>query len=144
MDAPRLNDGAAVVDRERTTTEAKKERTMAMLNPCHPGEILRDNLEAAELSVTDAAARLGCTRQALSRLLNGKAGSRRRWRRRWRVSGGATRAYGCAFRRPTNWPRSGAGKRPEHMTTDDLRDELASLFEAAANVGLHVFASYIA
>ena len=43
-----------------------------------------------------------------------------------------------------DWPRSGAGKRPEHMTTDDLRDELASLFEAAANVGLHVFASYIA
>ncbi len=47
---------------------------MAMLNPCHPGEILRDNLEAAGLSVIDAAARLGCTRQALSRLLNGKAG----------------------------------------------------------------------
>ena len=47
---------------------------MAMLNPCHPGEILRDNLEAAALSVTEAAARLGCTRQALSRLLNGKAG----------------------------------------------------------------------
>ena len=47
---------------------------MAMLNPCHPGEILRDNLEAAELSVNEAAARLGCTRQALSRLLNGKAG----------------------------------------------------------------------
>ena len=47
---------------------------MAMLNPCHPGEILRDNLEAAELSVTEAASRLGCTRQALSRLLNGKAG----------------------------------------------------------------------
>ncbi len=47
---------------------------MAMPNPCHAGEILRDNLEAAELSVTDAAARLGCTRQALSRLLNGKSG----------------------------------------------------------------------
>ena len=47
---------------------------MAMLNPCHPGEIVRDNLEAAQLSVTEAAARLGCTRQALSRLLNGKAG----------------------------------------------------------------------
>ena len=47
---------------------------MAMLNPCHPGEILRDNLDAAELSVTDAASRLGCTRQALSRLLNGKTG----------------------------------------------------------------------
>ena len=47
---------------------------MAMLNPCHPGEILRDNLEAAGLSVTAASSRLGCTRQALSRLLNGKAG----------------------------------------------------------------------
>ena len=47
---------------------------MTMLNPCHPGEILRDNLEAAKLSVTEAASRLGCTRQALSRLLNGKAG----------------------------------------------------------------------
>ena len=32
---------------------------MAMLNPCHPGEILRDNLEAANLSVTEAASRLG-------------------------------------------------------------------------------------
>ena len=47
---------------------------MAMLNPCHPGEILRDNLEAAGLSVTEAASRLGCTRQALSRRLNAKAG----------------------------------------------------------------------
>ena len=47
---------------------------MAMLNPCHPGEILRDNLEAAALSVTEASSRLGCTRQALSRLLNGRAG----------------------------------------------------------------------
>ena len=47
---------------------------MAMLNPCHPGEILRDNVEAAEMSVTEAATQLGCTRQALSRLLNGKAG----------------------------------------------------------------------
>ncbi len=47
---------------------------MAMLNPCHPGETLRDDLEAAGLSVTQTAARLGCTRQSLSRLLNGKAG----------------------------------------------------------------------
>ena len=47
---------------------------MAMLNPCHPGEMLCDNLEAAGLSVTEAASQLGCTRQALSRLLNAKAG----------------------------------------------------------------------
>ncbi len=47
---------------------------MTMLNPCHPGETLRDDLEAAGLTVTGAADKLGCTRQALSRLLNGKAG----------------------------------------------------------------------
>ena len=47
---------------------------MAMLNPCRPDEISRGNLEAARLSVTEGALRLGCTRQALSRLLNGKAG----------------------------------------------------------------------
>lgn len=47
---------------------------MTMLNPCHPGETLRDDVAAARLTVTEAAARLGCTRQFLSRLLNGKAG----------------------------------------------------------------------
>ena len=47
---------------------------MAMMNPCHPGETLRDDLAAGGLTVTEAAVRLGCTRQALSRLLNGKAG----------------------------------------------------------------------
>ncbi len=46
---------------------------MAIVNPCHPGEILRDNLDAAELSVTEVASQLGFTRQALSRLLNRKA-----------------------------------------------------------------------
>ena len=45
---------------------------MTMLNPCHPGEILRDNLTAAGLTVTAASIKLECTRQSLSRLLNGK------------------------------------------------------------------------
>ena len=47
---------------------------MTMLNPCHPGETLRVDLVASGMTVTEAAARLACTRQALSRLLNGKAG----------------------------------------------------------------------
>ena len=47
---------------------------MTMLNPCHPGETLRDDLAASGMTVIEAAARLDCTRQALSRLLNGKAG----------------------------------------------------------------------
>ena len=43
-----------------------------MHNPPHPGEVLREWL--AEITVTDAAKRLGVTRVALSRVLNGAAG----------------------------------------------------------------------
>jgi addiction module HigA family antidote len=43
-----------------------------MHNPAHPGEVLREFLPA-ELSVTDAANRLGVSRVQLSRLLNGRA-----------------------------------------------------------------------
>ena len=45
---------------------------MRMHNPSHPGPVLRDYL--GDLSVTEAAARLGVTRTALSRILNGSAG----------------------------------------------------------------------
>lgn len=45
---------------------------MAMKNPVHPGKIIRHSLEALNLSVTDAAARLGVTRQTLSRVINCK------------------------------------------------------------------------
>jgi antitoxin HigA-1 len=45
-----------------------------MHNPPHPGTTLRDDvLPALGLTVTDAAAQLGVTRAALSRVLNGKA-----------------------------------------------------------------------
>lgn len=46
-----------------------------MHNPPHPGEVLREDVIAPlGLSVTDAADRLGMSRVALSRVLNGKAG----------------------------------------------------------------------
>ena len=46
-----------------------------MHSPPHPGEVLRDGVFSdAEVSVTEFAARLGVTRVALSRVLNGKAG----------------------------------------------------------------------
>jgi len=45
---------------------------MRMFNPPHPGKVLREFL--GEVSVTDAAAHLGVTRVALSRILNGSAG----------------------------------------------------------------------
>ena len=48
---------------------------MAMRNPPHPGEIVRyECLEPLGLTVTRAAQGLGVTRQALSDLVNGKAG----------------------------------------------------------------------
>jgi addiction module HigA family antidote len=43
-----------------------------MHNPPHPGEVLREWLTG--ITVTDAAERLGVTRVALSRVLNGAAG----------------------------------------------------------------------
>ena len=46
-----------------------------MYNPPHPCLTLRDDvLPALGLSVTEAAAQLGVTRAALSRVLNGRAG----------------------------------------------------------------------
>jgi len=42
-----------------------------MHNPPHPGEVLREWL--TDISVTEAAKRLGVTRVALSRVLNGSA-----------------------------------------------------------------------
>lgn len=45
-----------------------------MHNPPHPGEVLRDGVFATTgITVTEFARRLGVTRVALSRVLNGKA-----------------------------------------------------------------------
>jgi addiction module HigA family antidote len=43
-----------------------------IFNPAHPGEVLRDYI--GEMSVAEAAERLGVTRAHLSRILNGHAG----------------------------------------------------------------------
>ena len=45
-----------------------------MHDPAHPGESLRDAMAAEGWTVTEAAAKLGCTRQTFSRVLNGKTG----------------------------------------------------------------------
>jgi addiction module HigA family antidote len=45
-----------------------------MYDPPHPGEIIREDcITVSDLSVTEAAERLGVTRQALSAVLNGRA-----------------------------------------------------------------------
>ena len=58
-----------------TTIEMRERISMAMHNPPHPGGIVRRQcLEPLGLTVTDAAKGLGVTRQALSDLVNEKAG----------------------------------------------------------------------
>lgn len=48
---------------------------MRMHNPCHPGEILReDYLEPLGLSISEAARGLGITRKTLSAIVNERAG----------------------------------------------------------------------
>jgi antitoxin HigA-1 len=44
-----------------------------MHNPAHPGEVLREYLPV-DVSIGEVAKHLGVTRQALSALLNGRAG----------------------------------------------------------------------
>jgi antitoxin HigA-1 len=45
---------------------------MPMKQPSHPGKLIRHSIEASGLSLTDAAKRLGVTRQTLSRVINGR------------------------------------------------------------------------
>ena len=52
----------------------RDERVVAMLNPPHLGELIRESMDEVGWNVTQTAARLGCERGTLSRLLNGKAG----------------------------------------------------------------------
>ena len=48
---------------------------MRMKNPPHPGRIVRQEcIEPLGLTITEAAERLGVTRQTLDKLVNGKAG----------------------------------------------------------------------
>lgn len=44
-----------------------------MHNPAHPGEVLREFLPAG-MTLSEVAQRLGVSRQALSTILNGRAG----------------------------------------------------------------------
>ena len=54
------------------TTES---RPMTMKNPPHPGLVVFEEcIEPSGLSITDAAAALGVTRNTLSELVNGKRG----------------------------------------------------------------------
>jgi addiction module HigA family antidote len=48
---------------------------MAMKNPCHPGELLKDSFgpEGLNISVSEAARHLGVSRVTLSRVVNARS-----------------------------------------------------------------------
>jgi len=45
---------------------------MPMKNPCHPGLLVKADLEAMGLTIAEAAKGLGITRQQLYRIVNGE------------------------------------------------------------------------
>jgi addiction module HigA family antidote len=47
---------------------------MSMKSPAHPGGLIRDNIDDLGLSVAEAAAGLGVSRQQLYRVINGTQG----------------------------------------------------------------------
>ena len=54
--------------------KSDRERVGPMLNPPHVGELIRESMEETGWTVSQTAARLGCERGTLSRVLNGRAG----------------------------------------------------------------------
>jgi addiction module HigA family antidote len=48
------------------------DKILGMKNPPHPGRLLRDDIDALELSVAQAAKALGVTRSQLYRVLGGE------------------------------------------------------------------------
>ena len=54
--------------------DVASDRVGPMQNPPHLGEFIRESMDDVGWNVTETAARLGCERGTLSRLLNGKAG----------------------------------------------------------------------
>ena len=54
--------------------DTASDRVGPMINPPHLGELIRESMDEVGWNVTETAARLGCQRVTLSRLLNGKAG----------------------------------------------------------------------
>lgn len=58
-----------------STMKTTTEKSMAMHDPPHPGEVLRELcLQPLGLTVTAAAEALGISRKTLSAILNGRAG----------------------------------------------------------------------
>ena len=82
-----------------------------MSNPPHPGETVRfECIQSAGLTVTEAARRLGCSRPALSRVLNGRAAVSADMALAFEREGWSNADFWCAAKPPTIWRRRGGGR----------------------------------
>jgi addiction module HigA family antidote len=94
---------------------------MAMKNSPHPGRLLKDAIEALELTVAQAAKGLGVTRQQLHRVISGSCGISPEWRCGLKKVSGAAPARGLPCRQITilrNWA-SGWRGLPSHVSPQE-------------------------
>lgn len=96
---------------------------MAMKNPAHPGELLREDVLAdLDLSVGEAAARLGISRVTLSRVLHGHARISPNLAVRLEEAGvGSARAW-LAMQAAYDLAQERAAGRPDVRRLDSLTD----------------------
>jgi addiction module HigA family antidote len=94
----------------------------SMHNPAHPGEVLREYLPEG-LGVSDAAKRLGVTRQALSALINGRAGVSASMALRLESALGTSAEFWLGMQ--TNYDLWQARKRPPKVKRLVLQNEAA-------------------
>ena len=92
----------------------------SMHNPAHPGEVLREYLPEG-LGISDAAKRLGVTRQALSALINGRAGVSASMALRLEAALGTSAEFWLGMQ--TNYDLWQARKRPPKVKRLVLQSE---------------------
>ena len=101
---------------------------MPMHNPPHPGEIIRyDCLEPLGLTVARAAQGLGVTRQALSDLVNGKAGVSVEMSYRLSRAFGSTPATWLGMQTAYDLWRAGERARKIEVEVEDFTKTAAAL-----------------
>ena len=67
---------------------------MSMYDPAHPGQVLRESMEARNLSVQAAAETLGVSAALLSRILLERPALRLRWPLELNAPAGPTPTFG--------------------------------------------------
>lgn len=100
---------------------------MMMKNPSHPGEILREDvIEELGLTVTESARRLGMSRVALSRVLNGSAAISSDLAIRLELAGVSTARAWLALQTNYNLAQARKQPLPEVTPFQDGGEELES------------------